>query len=273
MGRAASPDPRQYVRIANDLPLNPKIARLNNPAAAWAYVASLCYCGSSLTDGHFPIAVVIRLAGVPKSTEKLLVSAGLWHLAGHDCKDCDQPEIGEAIVHDYLQHQRSAADAQQLANRRREAGKKGAKARWGESDSDSQPIASAMANAMTPAMANGWQSDGKAMAEERRGEERKERPTSARADVPDGFAEFWTAYPPRKNSSKSDARTAYAAALKKGADPAEIIAGAKLYAADRAGKDAQFTAHATTWLHGKRWEDALAAPVEPKPRAKFAWEN
>lgn len=89
---------------------------------------------------------------------------------------------------------------------------------------------------------------------------------------PDGFAEFWTTYPPRKNSSKSDARTAYAAALKKGANPADILAGAKVYATDRHGQDPQYTAHARTWLHGQRWEDALATPA-PRERAKFAWEN
>lgn len=88
-----------------------------------------------------------------------------------------------------------------------------------------------------------------------------------------GFDEFWRTYPTRKNSSKSDARTAYRAALKKGAKPDEILAGAELYAADRAGQDPQYTAHAKTWLNGKRWEDAIAKPALPAPKRKFAWEN
>lgn len=95
---------------------------------------------------------------------------------------------------------------------------------------------------------------------------------SLTSDEPDGFDEFWAAYPPRRNSSKADARKAYAAAIKKGAKPDEILAGAKLYADSRAGQDQQYTAHAATWLHGKRWEDLLATPVAA-PKRKFAWEN
>lgn len=214
-----------------------------------------------------------------------LAEVGLWHLPGHECGKCPQPKAGSAYIHDYLQHQRSADEAKDLTSKRREAGRKGAAQRWSKPAGDAQgdgeshaksngkPIASAMANGMASAMANGWQSDSKPMAEERRGEKRRTKELlSPDGDEPEGFAEFWAIYPPRRNSSKADARKAYAAALKAGADPAEIIAGAKLYADSQHGQDSQFTAHAKTWLHGKRWEDALAMP-SPAPRRKFAWEN
>uniref|UniRef100_UPI003F828525 hypothetical protein n=1 Tax=Actinosynnema sp. TaxID=1872144 RepID=UPI003F828525 len=122
--RAAAPqDSRAYIRISVDLTLHPKLAELDDPAAGWAYVASLCYSGGSLTDGHFPIAAVIRIAGVDRSIADKLVEQGLWHLPGHDCERCDQPKPGQAVVHDYLQHQRSAEEVRGLSAKRAEAGR------------------------------------------------------------------------------------------------------------------------------------------------------
>jgi hypothetical protein len=176
MERSEAPaDPRPYVRVSTDLPLNPKLAAIDDPAASWAYVVSLCYCGGSLTDGLFPVAAVIRLAGVAMANAMALVEQGLWHQPGHDCRRCPQPKTGQAVIHDYLRHQRSADEARTLTEKRREAGRKGAKSRWGEGKQDKpapktngKPIASAIANAMPSAMANGWQSDSR--GEERRGD-------------------------------------------------------------------------------------------------------
>lgn len=180
MARSEAPaDPRQYVRVSVDLPLNPKLAAIDDPAAAWAYVVSLCYCGSSLTDGFFPVAAVVRLAGVDMANAMTLVEQGLWHKSGHNCRRCPQPKTGQAVVHDYLRHQRSADEARDLTEKRREAGRKGAKSRWGDDKGEAKadrtkpktngkPMASAIANAMPSAMANGWQNDGR--GEERRGD-------------------------------------------------------------------------------------------------------
>lgn len=180
MARSEAPaDPRQYVRVSVDLPLNPKLAAIDDPAAAWAYVVSLCYCGSSLTDGFFPVAAVVRLAGVDMANAMALVEEGLWHKPGHGCRRCPQPKKGQAVVHDYLRHQRSADEARDLTEKRREAGRKGAERRWKEAKAEGQPdqqkprtngkpVANAIANAMPSAMANGWQNDGR--GEERRGD-------------------------------------------------------------------------------------------------------
>jgi hypothetical protein len=174
MARTEAPqDLRPYVRVMTDLPLHPKLAPLDNPAAGWTYVVSLCYCGQSLTDGHFPVAAVLRLAGTDKDVAEALVEQGLWHLPGHDCEECDQPRSGQAVVHDYLKHQRSSAEARDLSEKRREAGRRGAKARWG-SRSDDADMANAMANAMPSAEQVPWQNDGNVMAEESRGEKKRE---------------------------------------------------------------------------------------------------
>lgn len=184
MKTAAPSDSREYVRIAVDLPTNPKLAALDNPAAGWAHVTAICYAGQHFTDGHFPVVTVVRMAGVDMSTVDSLVGAGLWHLPSHDCGVCEQPRHGHAIVHDYLEHQRSAAEARRIKQSRRDAGKRGAAARWdaeanGKRHGKSQP--DAMASDEANVMANGWQDDGKPMAEV---EEEVEKKTTSSSKSP-----------------------------------------------------------------------------------------
>jgi hypothetical protein len=171
--RAAAPqDSRAYVRLDVGLPLNPKLAELDDPAAGWLYVSSICYSGQAFTDGHFPVAVVTRLAGVDRSVGERLVEQGLWHLSGHDCDRCKQPKTGFAVVHDYLEHQRSAEEVRGLSAKRAEAGRRGAERRWA-----AEGKASAMASATANAVATGKQTDG-------REEERRKEPSSRKAEQP-----------------------------------------------------------------------------------------
>lgn len=79
-------------------------------------------------------------------------------------------------------------------------------------------------------------------------------------DFTAAFAEFWSAYP--KRVAKEQARKAFAAAVKRGADPAALIAGAKRYAAERAGQDPKFTKHPATWINAECWLDEVA-PTGP----------
>jgi hypothetical protein len=124
------------VRIAVDLPTNPKLATIDNPAAGWAHVTAICYSGQHFTDGHFPVAVVRRLAGVEADVVDQLFAAGLWHKPGHGCGLCPQPREGEAVVHDYLEHQRSAENARALRESRRRAGRASAAARQSKAGSN-----------------------------------------------------------------------------------------------------------------------------------------
>jgi hypothetical protein len=64
------------------------------------------------------------------------------------------------------------------------------------------------------------------------------------------FEGFWLVYP--RKVGKGAARKAYRHALKR-ASHAEIVAGAKAYAASK--PDPKFTPHATTWLNADRWLD------------------
>ncbi|TDB83414.1 hypothetical protein E1264_28460 [Actinomadura sp. KC216] len=101
---------------------------------------------------------------------------------------------------------------------------------------------------------------------------RSQTPASAGASVrddPDRFPEFWDAYPRR--IAKGAARKAWAKAIKNGADPEEIIWGARRYATDprRTTADIRYTAHASTWLNAERWtdeEEPAPAPLPTDPR-------
>ncbi|WP_137141130.1 hypothetical protein [Azospirillum brasilense] len=78
------------------------------------------------------------------------------------------------------------------------------------------------------------------------------------------FAEFKDRYPsraPHANPVKP-AREAFAAAVKRGADPEAIIRGAENYAmaVDQQGTDPRYVAQAKTWLHQERWTEYQRRP-------------
>jgi hypothetical protein len=81
------------------------------------------------------------------------------------------------------------------------------------------------------------------------------KPRSTQTTVPDRFDEFWAAYPRKKD--KGHARTAWAKALKRGADPQKIIAAAAAFRADpeRIRSGDQYTPYPSTWLNGERYSD------------------
>ncbi|RZT87533.1 hypothetical protein EV383_4458 [Pseudonocardia sediminis] len=183
MARSMPADYREFIRLAVDLPDNPKLAMIDDPAASWAYVVSLCYCGRNLTDGAFPLPPLLRQAGVKRAVAKLLIDAGLWHELGHGCDRCPQPMAGMAVVHDYLEHQRSAGEAKSLRDARREAGRRGAASRWsgnsdvkGDGNSHSKCHSNGEASGMATGVADLWHPDGRPMPEgEGEGEEEKEQ--------------------------------------------------------------------------------------------------
>jgi hypothetical protein len=72
----------------------------------------------------------------------------------------------------------------------------------------------------------------------------------SRTNLDAPFEDFWGVYP--RKVGKGAARKAYRNALKR-ASEAEILAGAKVYAASK--PEPQYTAHATTWLNADRWLD------------------
>jgi hypothetical protein len=73
----------------------------------------------------------------------------------------------------------------------------------------------------------------------------------------DAFDRLWAKYPRRVG--KGAARAAFEKALKGGADPEAIIAGAARYAAEREGEPERYTAYPKSWLRDERWLDEQPA--------------
>ena len=133
---------------------NPKMLDVLDASgtATLMHLASILYCAQHFTDGHISPGVARRKVGATKEDDRLLIDAGLWHEAGHDCDECPQPEPNKVYVHDFLQHNRTAAQAKRVSERRSEA----AKARWAKAKADDAPsMQSALQGAVQPAMQNG----------------------------------------------------------------------------------------------------------------------
>jgi hypothetical protein len=128
---------------------------------------------------------------------------------------------------------RGGTTANKVADKKRRTAKKTTKGR----ESDSPAVVAARGSKRSPA---------------------KKTPaarTEPQTQIDDSFREFWAIYPRRV--ARAVAERAFAAAVEDGADVAAVIEGAKCYAASRVGEPERYTAHASTWLRGKRWLDEL----------------
>lgn len=124
-------DPRQYVRIAVDLPANRKLAGAD-PRVKWLHVTGICWSGQNLTDGQVTPSVITAIAGVPPKLARELMNRDLWHEKGHACPECPQPVVrGDVVIHDYEQHQDSADVVRRNRDEKARAGRLGNHAKWG----------------------------------------------------------------------------------------------------------------------------------------------
>jgi len=130
---------------------HPKVLRAGEDAAD-LYVRGLAYCSRYLTDGAIPMEALSRLStrrNVRASAEKL-VDTKLWERDGNVYR-----------VHDYLTWNPSADEVHKLRESKRDAGSRGAKARWKrDGRSVAGAMAGAMADTMADTMAGGQQNDG-----------------------------------------------------------------------------------------------------------------
>lgn len=110
-------DERTYITVHDGMPEHPKVEGLSD-AAFRALVTLWCYCSRNRTDGR------VRAAAWSKRTtprvRRELFAAGLAQPA----------EDGDGVdMHDYLEHQRSAAEIDGLRAKRAAAGAKGGRSR------------------------------------------------------------------------------------------------------------------------------------------------
>jgi len=78
--------------------------------------------------------------------------------------------------------------------------------------------------------------------------------------VDDDFEAFWSVWP--RKVAKKPAADVYRRIRRR--VPAEVIlAGARRYAAETAGREAEHIAHAKSWLNAERWTDEATRPAAP----------
>ena len=102
---------------------NPKVVDVLDASstAINMHVASILYCSQHFTDGHAPVKMLQRKTGGTAEDVALLCEAGMWHRPGHDCPECPQPEGSRVYVHNFLEHNRSEAEANAASERARRA--------------------------------------------------------------------------------------------------------------------------------------------------------
>jgi hypothetical protein len=121
-------DDRTYIRVHDGMDDNPKVVGLSDGAFR-LLMRSWYYCSRQLTDGQLPDAAW-KDRGSAKARREL-IDAGLAHMPGHACDHpgCPTPPPKFVQMHDYLEHQRSAAEVAELKRKRAEAGSKGGRSR------------------------------------------------------------------------------------------------------------------------------------------------
>lgn len=110
-----------WARIDDGFRDHPRFLDMSS-AAVGLWASSLAYCNKHSTDGHVPVRALAKLAPIetPKARAAMvaeLLGRGAWEPA----------QDGGYLVHDFLDWNDSKAEVQ----KRREAGRRGAAARWG----------------------------------------------------------------------------------------------------------------------------------------------
>ena len=230
-------DKRAYFKLDVGYLTNPKVAELtiDKPRVVLLHIASIAYAAQHLTDGVFPVRLLLRINGASDADAKLLYGAGLWIDLGN----------GNAEIHDFLEHQRSAADVKNAEDK----AKRAANARWN-----------------APSMPEAMQSASE-VAMPREKERKRDTTTTATAAADAEFDTFWGQYP--RKIAKGNAAKAYAKALKK-ADATTILNGLANYLPAWAQTEEKFIPHAATWLNGERWADQVA-PAKPVDGPRDQW--
>ena len=234
---------------------NPKMLDVLDASsnAILMHFASVLYCAQHLTDGVVASKAMQRKAGGSDADVQILLTSGLWHEPGHDCDGCPEPPAGKVYVHDFLEHNRDAANAKRVSEKRSEV----ATAMWDKKK--------AMQSALQPALQN----EPVCNAEREREKEISNTPSSP-AKPSMEFDTFWAAYPRKKG--KIAGRKAFDKAIKL-TTLEQLLQGIALLKRETAGKDPEWTPHPATWLNEGRWDDEPSTSTTTKPAASSPWNQ
>jgi len=210
---------------------NPKMADVLDSSlhAICMHFASVLHCSQHLTDGLVAPKAMQRKVGATDADTQILLDAGLWHGPDHGCEACREacPTIPEnrVYVHDFLEHNRDAAQAKRVSKKRSDA----AKARWNTPKEDD-------ANCMQNALQNEPVCNAEREREKEREEEAKaSSPENVRPDIESiiqGFSELLTANDVKHKPGQSWHTAARLLIDKDGYNPEQIMFVARFAAND-----------------------------------------
>ena len=219
---------------------NPKMLDVLDASstAILMHFASVLYCAQHLTDGIVAARAMQRKAGGSNEDVQILIEAGLWHPEGHECASCPQPPEGKIYVHDFLEHNRDAAQAKRVSEKRSEA----ATSMWEKKK--------AMQNALQPAQ----QTEDVCNAERERKKERDSSPESSgrKTSLPASWA------PTASHIAMAKAR---------GIDLMDQAENFRLHAETHGRKVVSWNGAFTTWLKKAN------VPTQTKPAANSPWSK
>lgn len=231
-------DKRAYFKLDVGYLSNPKVSALldEHPRAILLHLECIAYSAQHLTDGLVPMRMAMRLACAEQCDLDLLLRCGLLECVNET----------QVLVHDYLEHQRSASETKTAS----EQGKRAAQARWTNAGRNASSMPDALRNPMP--------------------REREERDTttcaSAHAErdaIDRDFDEWYDLYPLKK--SKGQAIKAYRTARKK-VDAATILNGLRQQLPELTSREPSKRPYPATWLNGERWADEDASNVHQMPQ-------
>ena len=250
-----------WLRIEGKMPSHRKVAPLSD-AAFRLHVTALAWCVEQKTNGEVPANIPATFPSAPRGKKLVqvvdeLIAAGLWVHA----------DIGSWRIHDFLEFN---PRAEEVSSARREAGKRGARARWGDGkpDGNCHPVAIDSANGKGMAK-NASDSDSDSDSDSETKEEEKRDPGVAGASratpkarlsaktrataLPEDWAPspgFWD-WVSRKRYARSDVERC-----------AEAMA---LWARSNATRKADWDATLQGWVNREAAEGKVAIVEAPRP--------
>lgn len=87
----------------------------------------------------------------------------------------------------------------------------------------------------------------------------RQEPSKEREDLTEAFEAFWAVYPNRAHRGAAEKK--WRVLVGRGVKPADLVAGARRYAAETAGTERRYIRHASTWLNNDGWKDEPVLPA------------
>ncbi|MEV5819260.1 hypothetical protein AB0L22_08805 [Micromonospora haikouensis] len=238
-------------------------------AALGLWTTAGSWSADELTDGWIPDDVIDYLApGLGQQLAKRLERACLWDRVTRDGEEgwefhewTDHQPTREQVLADRAAaalRQKRARD--RAREKREEEGQEGDASRRdshvtdAETHGDVTPPVTVPPTRPDPTLEEPPSSNG--LFEE------PAKPTAPKpgSDDDPNWIRFWAAYP--KKTSKKNARTRWASALKQKHNPEDIILGAQRYAerVKRERTEYRYVKHPDGWLNGELWRDETPPP-------------